>query len=81
MTVDFGYDLHRISISETVFAQIQAGQAVTIEGQGFPVEGVMEQDEWAFNCGAEGAIHVSTVEGRDVFEGNLGDAGVDVRDE
>ncbi len=79
MTVDYGFDMHSISITETVFAQIQTGKPVTIEGQGFPAEGVMELDEWAFNLGAVGAIHVSTDEGRDVFEGNLGDAEVAVQ--
>jgi hypothetical protein len=78
VTVDYGFDLHSICISEAIFAQVQAGMPVTVQGQGFPVEGVMEQDEWAFGLGA---IHVSTVEGRDVFEGNLSDAEVDVRDE
>jgi hypothetical protein len=81
VTVDFGFDLHRISISEIAFAKIQAGMPVTLQGQGFPVEGVMEVDEWAFNCGTVGAVHVSTDTGREVFEGNLRDAEVDVRDE
>lgn len=81
VVVDFGYDLHAIYISETTFSLIQAGKPLVVEGQGFQVEGVLEQDEWAFNFGAVGAIHVSTVEGRDVFEGNLGDAEVDIRDE
>lgn len=81
VSVNYGYDLHAISITEVVFAQIRAGQAVVIEGQGFPVEGVVEQDQWAFNCGAMGAVRVMTDEGREVFEGDLQDAGVDVRDE
>lgn len=80
MTVNYGFDLHSISITEAVFAQIQAGLPVIVEGQGFPVEGVMELDQWAFNYGAVGAVHVTTDTGRDVFEGNLGDAEVDVRD-
>ncbi len=52
---------------------------MTIQGQGFPVEGVLESDEWAFNFGAPGTIYVSTDTGREVFEGNLGDAGVAVQ--
>jgi len=43
--VNYGYDVHAISISEATFAQIQTGMPVTVQGQGFPVEGVMEQDE------------------------------------
>lgn len=79
VTVDYGYDLHGISLSEAAFAQIQAGMPLTIQGQGFPVEGVMEQDEWSFNCGAFGAVRVMTDTGRDVFEGGLGNAEVAVR--
>ena len=74
MTVDNGYDLHGISLSEVAFAQIQAGMPVTLQGQGFPVEGVMEEDEWFFNHGALGAVCVVTDTGRDVFAGGLWDA-------
>lgn len=81
VSVDYGYDLHSITIEEAAFARIKKGQPVVIEGQGFPVEGVFERDRWAFNCGAVGAVHVMTDEGREVFEGDLRDAEVDVRDE
>jgi len=76
--VDYGFDLHRICITETTFAQIQTGWPVTLQGQGFPVEGVMEVDEWDFNHRPVGTVHVSTDTGREVFEGSLGDAEVDV---
>ncbi len=78
VTVDYGYDLHSISLTEGIFAQIQAGQPVMVEGQGFPVEGAWERDRWAFNHGAVGAVHVMTDEGREVFEGGLGAAEVAV---
>lgn len=77
--MDFGFDLHSISIAEVTFAQIQAGMPVTLLGQGFPVEGVMELDEWSFNHGALGAVYVSTDAGREVFEGGMGDAEVTVQ--
>ena len=73
--------MHTIIIPEATFAQIQAGLPVIVEGQGFPVEGVMEVDDWAFNFRDVGAVHVSTDTGRDLFEGYLGDAEVDVREE
>lgn len=81
VTVDYGHDLHSISITETTWARIQTGIPLTIQGQGFPVEGVMELDDWAFNFRDVGAVHVSTDTGRDLFEGNLGDAEVEVREE
>ena len=78
VTVDYGFDLHTIRIAEATLAQIQAGYPRAIEGQGFSVEGVMEQDQWAFNYGDLGDVRVSTDTGRDVFEGNLGDTEVTV---
>lgn len=78
MTVDFGFDLHMISIAEADFAQIQRDMPLTLQGQGFPVEGVIEPDEWAFNHGVLGAVLVLTDSGRHVFEGGLGDAEVAV---
>lgn len=77
--MDYGFDLHEISISEAAFAQILAGQPVTLQGQGFSVEGGIEEDECSFNFGDVGAVHVSTVEGRDGFMGNIGDAEVNAR--
>lgn len=73
-----GYDEHCLVLSGRALARIQAGKLVTIQGQGFHAEGVMEQDLWAFNGSAVGAIHVSTDTGRDVFDGNLRDAEVHV---
>lgn len=81
VTVDYGFDLHTISIADAIYAQIQAGQPVVVEGQGFPVEGAWERDQWAFNHGAVGAVHVMTDEGREVFEGGIGDAEVAVHRE
>lgn len=81
VTVDYGYDRHSVSITDATWAWIERGQPVVVECQGLPVEGVIEGDRWAFNHGAVGAVHVSTDEGREVFDGLLGDAEVDVRGE
>ncbi len=78
LSVDYGYDLHTVSITEAIWVQIERGQSVVVEGQGFPVEGVMEKDQWAFNHGVVGAVQVGTETGRDVFEGYLLDAEVTV---
>lgn len=79
--MDFGYDLHAVSITEAMWTRIERGQPVVVGGQGFPVEGVMEPDHWEFNLGGLGTIHVSTDEGRELFEGQLGDPEVAVRRE
>ena len=76
VTVDHDYDQHSLLVEESAFAQIQAGMPVTLKGQGFPVDGVMEQDWRVFNRGIVGVVHVTTDEGRDVFEVHIGDAEV-----
>lgn len=76
MVVFNGYDHHSLILSGRILARIQAGKPVTIHGQGFPVEGFLERDFWSFNSGALGAVHVFTDEGREVFEGDLGEAEV-----
>lgn len=81
MTVDYGYDLQTISITDAIFAKIQAGQPVVVEGQGFQVEGAWERDQWAFNHGTVGAVRVMTDTGREVFEGGFGGAEVVVHGE
>lgn len=73
ITVDYGYDLHSLVLSFRTFRRIQAGAVLTIRGQGFFVEGVKETDSWTFNASSPGSIRVETDEGREVFEGNLGD--------
>lgn len=78
VVVDYGYDLHTLVLPRLTLAKIQAGEPMVVEGQGFPVEGELEQDHWTFNYGALGALHISTDTGREVFEGNLGDAEVGV---
>jgi hypothetical protein len=70
--------VHTIIIPEATFAEIRAGHPLLVEGQGFPVEGFMEQDEWAFNYITVGAVHVSTDTGREVLSGKFGDAEVEV---
>lgn len=73
VTLDCGYDTHSLVLPLRAFRRIQAGAVLTIRGQGFFVEGVKETDSWTFNASSPGSIRVETDEGREVFEGNLGD--------
>lgn len=39
ITIDYGYDVHSVEVDEGTFAKIVAGEAVSIDGQGFLYEG------------------------------------------
>lgn len=73
ITVDYGYDLHSLMLSRRTFRRIQAGAVLTLRGQGFFVEGVKEADSWIFNATSPGSIRVETEEGREIFDGSIGD--------
>ncbi|WP_426611836.1 hypothetical protein [Bradyrhizobium sp. McL0616] len=50
VTIDYGYDIHSIEISDVTYAAIKSGQKVTLEGQGFVHEEEGEVlDHWVFN--------------------------------
>lgn len=73
-----GYDHHTLVLSVRALTRILAGTAMTLKGQGFPVEGVMEMDFWALHFVGSGRIHVFTDTGREVFDGSFSDAEVAV---
>lgn len=76
--VDYGYDIHSIEISDEELKGIQLGKKLEIEGQGFPVEGEMENDWWKFNTVEQGSIEVCGEEGRQIYLGNLSNEEVSV---
>ena len=78
ITVDYGYDIHSIEISDEELKDIQLGKKLEIEGQGFPVEGEMENDWWKFNTVEEGSIEVCGEGGRQIYLGNLSNEEVSV---
>jgi hypothetical protein len=50
ITIDYGYDIHSIKVSESVHDRIKKGEIVEIEGQGFSHEAEGEcVDHWVFN--------------------------------
>lgn len=73
ITVNYSFDFHSVLLSPRTLRRILAGAVLTLRGQGFFVEGVKEKDSWSFNATSPGSIRVETDEGREVFEGHLGD--------
>ena len=78
ITVDYGYDIHSLEISDEELKDIQLGKKLEIEGRGFPVEGEMENDWWKFNTEEQGSIEVCGEGGRQIYLGNLSNEEVSV---
>jgi hypothetical protein len=76
LTVNYGYDIHSVEVPTSTWLQIQGGEAVTVQGQGFSVEGEFSQDEWAFNVRSRRSLQVTAVGARDIFDGVLADISV-----
>jgi hypothetical protein len=50
VTIDYGYDIHSVEMSDVTYAAIKSGQKMTVEGQGFVHEEDGElSDHWVFN--------------------------------
>jgi hypothetical protein len=74
ITVDYGYDTHSMTVSQKVMDQIKNGEAVSVRGQGFYIEGDKERDDWSFHCTAPDSLEVECDNGHQVFIGELSDA-------
>lgn len=74
ITVNYGYDIHSVTVTQKVMDQIKRGEAVTVRGKGFYIEGDKERDDWSFNCTEPNSLAVQCENGHDIFTGELGDA-------
>ncbi len=77
LTVNYGYDIHSVEVSASTWLQVQGGQAMSVQGQGFSVEGEFSQDEWAFNVRGRGSLQVTAEGAFDIFEGLVSDITVE----
>jgi hypothetical protein len=77
LTVNYGYDIHSVEVPASTWLQIQGGEAVSVQGQGFSVEGEFSQDEWAFNVRGRGSLQVTAEGAFDIFDGAVGDLTVE----
>ena len=71
ITVDYGYDTHSVVVSQALMDQINLGEPITIDGQGFSIEGKMTQDTWSFNCSSVSSLTVDGEDGRQIYIGKL----------
>ena len=51
--------------------RIAKGEAVTMKGQGFSIEGVESQDVWTFNSPEAGTLSVDAEDGHQIFIGHM----------
>jgi hypothetical protein len=73
LIVNYGYDIHSVEVPASTWLQIQGGEAVSVQGQGFSVEGEFSQDEWAFNVRGRGSLQVTAEGAFDIFDGAVSD--------
>ena len=73
LTVSYGYDVHSIEMPVSTWQQIQVGEVVTVQGQGFYIEGEFSQDEWAFSLNEVGTVQVTAEGSFNIFSGLLSD--------
>lgn len=71
ITVNYGYDIHSVTVTAKIVDQIQRGEAVTVKGQGFYIEGEKSKDIWSFNCTGHNALEVDGEDGYQIFIGEV----------
>jgi hypothetical protein len=74
ITINYGYDIHELKVSQADLQKIQEGNPIRISGQGFAVEGDWTQDTWCFNCAGLNSLKVEGEDGYQIFEGLTSDA-------
>jgi ABC-type Zn uptake system ZnuABC Zn-binding protein ZnuA len=74
ITVNYGYDVHSIIVNQKEMEKIRNGEALTVQGQGFDIEGDTEMDDWSFHCTRPNSLEVQCEDGHQVFDGDLTDA-------
>ena len=68
ITISYGYDIHSLVLPTTEFEKIKSGASISVDGQGFSIEGELSQDTWSFK---NKAISVTCENGFDIFQGTL----------
>lgn len=74
ITVDYGYDVHSIIVNQKDMEKIRNGETVTVQGQGFAIEGDTQLDDWSFHSTRPNSLEVMCDDGHEVFVGDLTDA-------
>lgn len=77
ITVEWGYELHSITLTARNWARVKAGKPLTIRGKGYSYEGQFFWDYWYFDGGMDGSLRVTYGdEGGEGFSGKLSEADI-----
>lgn len=75
VSVEWGYELHSLTLSPGQWASVLAGEALSVVGAGYHYEGQHFQDYWHFGGGLDGDLTVEYGDdGGTGFIGSLDDA-------
>jgi len=78
ITVEWGYDLHSITLTERNWRRVKAGKPLSIRGKGYHYEGEFFWDYWQFSTTSKGSLLVGYGEDCGVgFDGELKDADIE----
>ena len=72
--VSYGYDIHSVEMPASTWLNVQSGEALAVQGQGFSADGEFSQHEWAFNVRGRGSLQVTAEGARDIFDGMLNES-------
>lgn len=56
--VDWGYELHSLTLDSDDWAAVKAGEEITIDGEGYGYEGVVFSDTWRCKGGIGGSHQI-----------------------
>lgn len=76
ITVDYGYDIHSVTVPAKTMDNIKRGEAVTVKGQGFHVEGAKTRDVWSFHCTGPDELEVEGEDGHQIYIGKVSVANI-----
>ncbi len=77
IAVEWGYELHEITLTPRNWSRVKSGRPLSIRGKGYYHEGEFFWDYWAFGGGLDGALLVSYGDDGGIgFEGKLRDADI-----
>ena len=57
--VDWGYELHSLTLDSDDWAAVKAGEEITIDGEGYGYEGEVFSDTWRCKGGIGGELRVT----------------------
>ena len=78
ITVEWGYELHSITLSGRNWSLVKTGRPLSMRGKGYYYEGEFFWDYWSFAGGLEGELRVDYGDdGGCGFQGTLSDADIE----